>query len=111
MHALQPLVDKAELVEQSHRALQDILDQCDHFLRTEVVKPCPCCGRGNLVKVTPWTPPNPEHDDTAIVIQCDNCAIQTKPQYWFVSTPESALTALQAAYQHWNTRPLEKELP
>lgn len=110
MHPVQPLVLKFEIDTQNLQHVQNVIDQCNQLIADTELKPCPSCGGSQHVKLAPWTHPNPEHDDTAIVIQCDYCDLQTKPQYWFISSPESAVTALQAAFGCWNTRPKEVAL-
>lgn len=107
MHALHPLIHRAELIGREHAALLNIIEQADQFMRDNKIKQCPICGVGDYVQLTHWQPINPEHDDNAIIIQCDDCGIQTKPQYWFINNPDSALPALFDAYKCWNNRPSE----
>lgn len=110
-NAIMPLVKKFEIVQQQADQLSGIIDRCDDFMRLNPIKACPLCAAGEHVALTHWQHPNPEHSDFAVLIKCDNCRIQTMPEYWFINTPETALKALKAAYASWNNRPTEKVLP
>jgi hypothetical protein len=105
MNPLYPLNKKLDISRENILQLQNIVDQCQGIINTTRIEPCPSCGQHDHVELAPWSHPNPEHDDHAVIIQCNRCDIQTKPQYWFINTPETAISALHAVYDRWNTRP------
>lgn len=111
MNPIYPLNKKLELDRHNILDLQNTVDECQRLIEQANLKACGHCGADKHVEIVPWTHPNPEHDDNAVITQCQRCQIQTQPQYWFISSPSSAINALQASIDCWNNRPVESQLP
>ena len=109
MNPLQPLILKLEIDTQNLERVQKVIDQCNELINNTPLNPCPSCGSTEHVTLSPWTHQNPEHDDTAIIAQCQKCELQTRPQYWFIRDPESVLSALQTVFAIWN-HPLAEQV-
>ncbi len=113
MSIFQPLIDQADAITREANKLHDAVKDCHDLIEQTELVPCPACSRiGNhgdpqLVSV-PATIEAPNAHGLAV--RCCQCGIQTAPEYWHLTDPEtSPYSALYAAYDAWGFAQPEKE--
>lgn len=103
-----PLRDKAEHLQSQAAPYQQAFDQIADAITFADFEPCPICNSDNDIDYI-QTANEPEHGTYGIAIGCVGCEIQTAGQHWFITEPQSALTALNWAIGLWNRRSQQPE--
>lgn len=99
--AFNPLIERAEQHKRQAAPYQLATNAVADIITFADLQNCTCGKAPEYIQ--PHN--NPEHGEYSIAISCKTCGIQTAAQHWFVTEPNSAIVALNAAIEIWQNTP------
>lgn len=108
----QVILPLTSLVDEANDRLQQIekdLRECHLFIQEQQLAPCPKCHETQWTRLINIDTPERDTHMHGLAICCFNCGIQTRPDYWFISDPATAFSALYDTYEKWGSKPSKGE--